>query len=173
MNAKTLIGLALAWALAAVGSAIGQKIVEEQPYYLRHDKRLHVRLNLDVETPKLAHVVEKLRQATGLDLTVDEALSDHAPDFGVIQHSKAGWQAWQLMELVAQKDLQKGYWDQTERGYTLRSDVAIPPKPKPVPAPTDQLRFREWLIYLLALLFASSFVLWVARRRATRARPAG
>src|SRR5262245_49297407 len=107
--------LVLTTLVVSAATARGQEVLEENPYYLRSDPQLQVRLNLDTERPKLAHIVAKLRDATGLELTVDESLSDHDPDFDSIQPSQNGYRAWQLMELVAEKDLQSGYWEKTEK----------------------------------------------------------
>ncbi|HEY7158549.1 MAG TPA: hypothetical protein VH575_31685 [Gemmataceae bacterium] len=100
-------------------SAPMQKTLKENPYYLRADKKLQVSLNVEADHPKLSQVIAKLREATGLDIAIDDSLQNHDPNFGHIQTSKRGYRAWQIMEMVAKKDLQNGCWEKTDQGYRL------------------------------------------------------
>jgi hypothetical protein len=157
--------LALAVLLASAGFSPGQKILEENPYYLRADPRLQVSLNVEAEHPKIAQIIAKLCDATGLVLTVDSDLKDHQPDYGVILPSKKGYHAWQLMEMVAQRDLKRGYWDKTDQGYRLMgtSGLAAPsPAAARSAASTDSgvsgpLR---WWLTGCSLLFIVAFLCW-------------
>jgi hypothetical protein len=150
--------------IVSASSAPGQRVLDENPFYLRSDERLQVRLNVDAEHPKLAQIVAKLRDATKLELVVDETLNNHDPDFGHIQPSKSGYFAWQLMEMVAKKDLQRGYWEKTSGGYRLRGGFVVPPSPRPKEAPEQQSALSSALIISLGVLVASLFALLLARR---------
>src|ERR1700687_3879965 len=108
---------ALTLLLVGAGQSPGQKVLDENPYYLRSDPRLQVTLNVESRTPTIAQIIASLREATGLDLTVDPSLQNHQPDYGVLQHSQRGFHAWQLMEMVAQRNMERGYWDKTDKGY--------------------------------------------------------
>src|SRR5436309_2525042 len=93
--------------------------LERNPFYLRADPALNAYLNVQPDRPKLSHIVAKLSEATGLEITVGEGLKNYDPDYGYIQPSKPGFHAWQIMELVAKKGLQYGYWEKSKQGYRL------------------------------------------------------
>ncbi len=109
MRFITLMTVNLSLLLACPGVSLGQKVLAENPFYLRSDNRLQVALNVQGEHANLAQIVASLRQATGLELNIDGNLQHHQPDFGVIQPSNTGFRAWQLMEMIAKKDLENGY----------------------------------------------------------------
>ena len=56
------------------------------------------------------------------------SLQAHNPDYGVILPSQPGYHAWQLMEMVAKRDLQQGYWEKTDTGYRLMG-ISVAPRP--------------------------------------------
>ena len=127
MRSVLVIVFALLALQPATSNSPAQKVLEEKPYYLRADKRLWVTLNVEPDHPKLAQIVAQLGAATGLSIAVDRSLDNHAPDYGYIQPSKRGYYAWQIMEMVDRKDLQKGFWEKTARGYRLvGTSLAVP-----------------------------------------------
>jgi hypothetical protein len=139
MRSVAAMALALVAELACASLALGQKILKENPYYLRSDSRLQVSLHLEAEHPKLAHILARLHDATGLDIAVAENLQDHDPDFGYVQPSKQGYYAWQIMEMVAKQDLPNGYWEKTERGYRLVAPSLVANLPTPPEEGTSRL----------------------------------
>jgi len=180
MRFKVETALALAVLLLVnAGLARGQKVLEENPYYLRADKRLQVTLNVEAEHPKLAQIVASLRDVTGLDLTVDASLQDHEPDYGVILPSKKGYHAWQLMEMVAKRGLEYGYWEKTDQGYRLKGELKGDSVTAVAQSPPDEERPRlslKWLlgiggallVLLLVLMALRQRGAWIARRASAR-----
>jgi prepilin-type N-terminal cleavage/methylation domain-containing protein/prepilin-type processing-associated H-X9-DG protein len=153
----------LALLLLCASRAPAQKILKENPYYLRSDERLQALLNVEAEHPKLSQVVAQLRGATGLDVEVGESLHEHDPDFGYIQPSKNGYHAWQIMELVAKKDLQGGYWEKTARGYRLvGTSLALRAQPRP-----EDSSLFAWLVGIGIVLFSVLMIVVVVQGKKT------
>ncbi|HEY7428206.1 MAG TPA: hypothetical protein VH682_28490 [Gemmataceae bacterium] len=148
-------------------SAPAKKILEENPYYLRADKRLQVSFNVESKHPKLARIIAKLRETTGLDIAVDENLHDHDPDYGYIQPGKGGYYAWQIMEMVAKKDLQNGYWEKIGEGYRLAgtSVAAAKSQVRTRPAVSASRRSLPWRLLLTGVFLVVTLVLIVIRLR--------
>ena len=168
--------LVLLVVLAGADLASGQKILEENPYYLRADPRLQVTLNVEAEHPKLAQIIAKLRDATGLGLAVDSDLKDHQPDYGVIQSSKNGYHAWQLMEMVAKRDMIRGYWNKTDQGYRLMGTSVAPAPPlaaTPSAASTDNgvSGSLRWWLTGGSLLFIVPLACWSVYQLQKKATP--
>ena len=111
--------LVLSGALIGGSLTRGQEIRKENPFYLRNDKKLQVYINIEPDHPKLAQIIADLSEATGLFIAVDEHLRNHDPDFGYVQSCNPGYHAWQIMEILAKKDLLDGFWEATEGGYRL------------------------------------------------------
>lgn len=161
------MGIVLTLLVPVAVCAQGPRVLDENPYYLRSDPRLQVRLNLDSDHPRLGDIVATLHDATGLVLTVDEGLGNHNPDFGSIQHSKSGYRAWQLMEMVARKGLQNGYWEKTSGGYRLKAEASRPsvtssPRPNKERDPSE---FRSGLVSAMAVLVVGLVVMLALRVR--------
>jgi hypothetical protein len=156
MRSRTDTILLLATLLVGAGSSHAQQGLQENPYHLRSDERLQVRLNLDTERPKLPEIIAKLREVTQLDLAVDESLSGHDPYFGTIQPSENGFRAWQLMEMVAKRDLQKGYWEKTDTGYRLRGQstqpAATPPDKQADPSGLSPIWFVTGILIVVLVV---------------------
>src|SRR5262245_1176579 len=67
---------------------------------LRFDERLSPTIHVGPRKTSVEHILELLRGATGLDITLGDSLKDHQPDFAV-QGGPNGWHAWQLMGILA------------------------------------------------------------------------
>jgi hypothetical protein len=150
--------------LVDVVLAHAQAVLKENSYYLRVDRRLQVRLNVEARHPKLSHILARLSEATGLEMTVTSQRQDHEPDVGHIQPSKKGYYAWQLMELVARKELQQGYWEKNSDGYRL-TGRAIEAAPPVVAASQGKSHFIPGLIVLALVQSAVLLILILLRRK--------
>jgi hypothetical protein len=89
-----------------------------EPKGLRGDPRLRVRVTVEGTNPRLADVLARLQEATGLKMTLEEALARHDPAFGQVALRDAP--AWSVMMMVAHAQLSDGRWEATEEGYRLR-----------------------------------------------------
>jgi len=168
MRAGIRIVLVLAVQLVGANLVPAQKVLDENPYYLRADPKLQVSLNVEADHPKLSQIVAKLRDVTGLDIEVDGGLQEHAPDYGVIQPSKGGYYAWQIMELVARKDLQHGYWEKNDWGYRLvGTSLATVAQPRPEGTDFDRLLSLSALL-LAGLAIAIGLYYWKSGKSARR-----
>jgi hypothetical protein len=170
MRSAMYMVLALASQLIGDAPLPAQKILEENPYYLRADKKLQVSLRMEANHPKLSQIIAALHDATGLDIAIDERLQGHDPDFGYIQPSRHGYHAWQIMEMIAKKDLQHGYWEKTEEGYRLTGSMPLPTVSKGNPL-SQNLRFAQllWTYFLsLAPLVVVLAIVLIRRRRQTQ-----
>jgi len=98
------------------------------PFELRRDRRLAVLVIVGGDKPKLEEILQSLRGATGLLLTVADNLADHEPDFGKVNLG-AHPRAWQVMEMVAHRQLRNGRWEKTENGYRLTGHSLVPVRP--------------------------------------------
>lgn len=137
---------------------------KERPVNLRGDPRLKSLVALADARPKLAVLLDELRGATRLELTLAEQLAGHNPDFGVIS-TKNPYYAWQLMNLIAEKELRDGRWEKTDTGYRLTGTSLGSPDAPP-----------RWNVSLLialgALGVAGAGVAYQMRRR-RKVRQAG
>ncbi len=116
MNGRSIVLLVAVLSQASPASAQERRV---NTNYLRADARLQARVQVDPDRPSLTHILGRLREATGLDLTLDQNLQDHRPRFGRVQPARRGYLAWQLLELVAEKGLEGGEWKPTPRGFYL------------------------------------------------------
>ncbi len=142
-----------------------QKTKKPAPWLgLRQDPRLAVLVTLGGDNPKFEEVLQRLREATGLDLTIADNLADHEPDIGQLKLGDRP-RAWQVMELVAHRQLQGGRWEKTENGYRLTGDSLA------LRQPTTNLFvvLLVWLLPGIAILGAAGFYL---RRRKRASLPA-
>ncbi len=155
MRSATRMVFGLAVLLAGAPRAPAQEIRKEKPYYLRRDEQLQAALNVEADHPKLSHIIVRLREATGLDIEVSSGLAHHDPDFGHVQPSKKGYRAWQLMEMIARRDLQIGHWEKTPGGYRLVG-MSVAPVVQPLP---DDGHLLGWLLAVCFGLLGFLFVL--------------
>ena len=89
-----------------------------------------------------------------------------------------GWQAWQLMELLQDKEMTDGRWEKTEDGYRLTGISKVAPARA---ATTDDPQASNYLgtlivIGAVALLAVSGGLILVSVRRSRRSaavQPAG
>lgn len=163
---RSIVGIVLSLLaqLSVAELSLGQKVLKENPYYLRGDARLQVFLNVEPEHPTLSQIIARLHEATGLDLTIAENLRHHQPDYGHIQPSTPGYRAWQIMEMVSKRKLEDGHWEKTDQGYRLVG-TSLLPDPKVVENVSPSTR-RWWVIAaLLVLLVAFSAVATLRIRR--------
>src|SRR5207249_2539861 len=101
-----------------------------EKFYHRLDPKLQVKHNLVEANPKLGNLLERLRKATGLTMTLADNLTYHEPEMGVMQMPNAS--SWSLMELIALMDIDNGRWEKTDTGYRLTGQSkALRPPPRP------------------------------------------
>lgn len=81
------------------------------------DVRLHERLTIMENMPQLRHLLARLETATGLKFTLTDELADHEPNLGHLQLKNV--RAYSVMEVIAERDLEKGRSEKTEKGYRL------------------------------------------------------
>jgi len=98
---------------------------------LRFDQRLWARAHVD-RKPTVAHIIEKVREATKLDITIAPELKGHEPDLGVVLPEEKGWYAFQLMSFPL-KQLENGRWEKTATGYRLEGKSLLSPPPTSTP----------------------------------------
>lgn len=105
---------------------------QADPYHLARDPRLTVPVTMVLERAELREVLQGLREATGVTLTLDKRLERHDPELGSLEMRKAP--AWTIMKLVAQKQLDDGRWEKDGDGYRLVANASLHEKPLPAPA---------------------------------------
>ena len=127
------------------------KETDEHPY--RRDKRLNVYVQVEPKRPSVAHVIGRIKEATGVVIEMSPELVHHAPDLGYISPHPKGVFAWQLMDHLGKKDIDNGRWERTKTGYRLTGVSRVPPEPEQVmpvdmPAPPPGEHFSPWWIAL-------------------------
>jgi hypothetical protein len=108
-----------------VGKAAGTSHSEPDPWYLRRDPKLQVKLPMEVTRPSVQELLERIERATNLKLTLAKNLEKHQPDFGEFQMRLA--YAFNVMEIMEKKDLTDGHWVKTTDGYRLegKSNIVV------------------------------------------------
>ena len=97
-----------------------KKIPDNPP---RQDKRLFVLVKIESTRPSMEHVLQRIKEASGVHVEAVSALAGHAPDLGYIE---AGVDAIQLMGLLAKIEIQNAHWEKTATGYRLRGISTVP-----------------------------------------------
>jgi hypothetical protein len=87
------------------------------PSIFRFDPELRFSAGLQLNNPKTREILEKLEHASGLSMGADTSFFKHEPDYGSLQLPKAS--TWQVMEMLAQKQLLPARWDKVMGGYYL------------------------------------------------------
>ena len=152
--------------LLTTGWAVGQE-PPRNTNYLREHPALQVRVKVQTKQPSLEHLIAQLHEATGLQFELDDNLKQHQPDFGQLMPSKKGFRAWQIMEMIADTDLDDGVWEPTRQGYRLTAATTLKPSP---PA---AFNLSTYLIVGNLVLLAAVVLLVIAwRRRRSRQRSA-
>ena len=82
--------------------------------------------------PAVAHILQRIQEATGAEMTIAPELEKHLPDLGYIEQGKKGNYAWQLMEIVAKREIANGRWEKTAAGYRLCGVSTVPTGKGPV-----------------------------------------
>jgi hypothetical protein len=95
---------------------------------LRLDKRLAVPVDFNLKSPTIAHMLERIQAATGLEIVLSKELEGHAPSMGSFQPGPKGFMAWQLMESLRLRQLENGRWEKTANGYQLLGESTFNPK---------------------------------------------
>lgn len=131
------------------------KSSKSDPFYLRRDPRLNAKLRLVEVSPSLHSVLGRLESATGLKITVDDALASHQPDLGDMQLPDV--HAWGVMELIAKAQLAEGRWDKTATGYRLMGSSTVP-----APVLTADSRMTVAFIALAVILALLAFHLTIS-----------
>ena len=85
---------------------------------LRMDPKLRAKVPVVGPKPQLDDLLEQLRTATELKMTLADNLTYHDPKFVELQggHNATAWIA---MGLIARTDLDDGRWEKIEGGYRL------------------------------------------------------
>src|SRR5260370_14869206 len=89
---------------------------------LRGDERLRKKIPLDLKNPTNQEMLQALQKDAGLNLTLDQRLETEKPEFGRV---KSSFNVWQVMELMAQKQIHGARWDKIEDGYRLTSAAPL------------------------------------------------
>jgi hypothetical protein len=147
-----------------------KKIRDARP--LLQDKRLHAIVHVEPERPSVAHVLRRLKEATGLDMEIDPELEKHVPDLGYISPSAKGYPAWQLMEHLAKIEIENPRWEKTAAGYRLSGVSKVPPgrqlvtsDDQPPPPPRRPFPWLPTSGVAVALIVTGLGVGFVVRRR--------
>ncbi len=136
---------------------------------IRQDPRLHAKVTLNMANPSVAEIFARIKDASGVELAVSPQLRDHRPQLG---HIGSG-ACYNLMELLAEKDIENGRWEKTATGYRLTgiSRAAAAPAPvagdgPPVAAAPPVDRPFPWMLVITAGIFGVllmfGFAMWVA-----------
>lgn len=102
---------------------------EENRRLLAIDPKLQARVTIIANNPPLEEVLQRIREATGVALTLDPKIERHDPEFGSLQLPNTP--AWTVMGLIAEKDLVEGRWEQVADGYRLTAQSSLREKPLP------------------------------------------
>jgi prepilin-type N-terminal cleavage/methylation domain-containing protein len=134
------------------------------PFPLRLDPKLRAVVAFTETKPKIDLLMAGLSTATGLKICVADELQGHDPELGYVQpDAKEGWKAWQIMEMLQNRDLERGKWIKTAEGYSL---TGTPKKrSQEVASP------RIIAIILGVLLTAAGTLGYLRYRRRTKAPP--
>src|SRR5581483_11376988 len=81
-------------------------VAKENP--LRLDKRTYVWVTFRWKNPPLPHLLERLKEATGLKIDVASELASHRPDYGEFSPGPKGFYAWFVMSTIARTGLEGG-----------------------------------------------------------------
>jgi hypothetical protein len=97
------------------------------PHPLTKDKRLYAMVQVLPKRPSVAHLLRRMKEATGLEMEVEPGLELHVPDLGYLSPGPKGFFAWQLMEHLAKIEIDNGRWENTSTGYRLSGVSTVPP----------------------------------------------
>lgn len=148
----------------------GQPDGKPDVYYLTRDQRLWAKMSVQEDPTSLNVLLDHLRQATGMSITLADNLQQHEPLLGGISFNNA--RAWELMKLIESKDLKDGRWEKTADGYQLVATASLRERELPV---RPVAWWHSPLVFVPALLAVLMLVLGTIvlfrRRRATDAKP--
>jgi hypothetical protein len=85
---------------------------------LRRDRRLSTQVALTSKNPPQKEILESLRNATGLNVTIADELAVRPPNYGEVQLLAVP--ACSVMEWIAQKEKRGAEWHKIKDGYELR-----------------------------------------------------
>ncbi len=103
--------------LTGVPAAAEGKTAKGDPYYLRRDPKLQVRVDVRGLNPAVPALLDHLHARTGLTLALHPDLEGHRPQLGSVQ--LAGARAFTVMEMLAEQQMEGGHWDKVADGYQL------------------------------------------------------
>lgn len=131
---------------------------------LRADARLYRPLTVSLSEPTVEEVLEQLREATGVSLSID---SDNVETkdpafFNVRLHNMP---AWAVMQQLARSKVVEGKWVEAGEGYQLVGTV----QPRPVAPPAAGLGVVGWMLLALGLVLALLIGWFLMRVRRTAA----
>jgi hypothetical protein len=128
--------------LLAGSSAHGQ---DESP---KEDRRLHARVRLSLRNPTFQELCKALREATGVQIAVDETLANHTAGYAFKVENLP---VWSVMDQMVKMKVANGHWERTGDGYRFVGEpsATTPPDPaRPTPPPPSPSRLVYWLIAL-------------------------
>ncbi len=87
---------------------------------------MYTLVKVEPNRPTVAHILEKVNKATGIELALASNLTAHAPDLGYINPNKDGHFAFHLLEMLAKVEIKNARWEKTASGYRLEGDSIAP-----------------------------------------------
>jgi len=140
---------------------------------LRDDPRLRMNLTIQLNQPKIDDILQKIRDATGVTLTV-ENVDTETPLYGSVS-----WQnttAWTVLRSIAETPRVQGDWEKVADGYRLRGTQAPQPvaaRPNALPSDTNAAVAapRSAILLCLGLFFTivvGAALAWALRLRERR-----
>lgn len=116
---------------------------------LRADARLYRPLTVSLSEPTVEDVLEQLREATGVSLSIDsENVETKDPAFfNVRLHNMP---AWAVMQRLARSKVVQGRWVEDGEGYQLVGTV----QPRPAATPSGGLGVVGWTLLALGAVVA-------------------
>lgn len=129
---------------------------------LRYDARLQSPLSGTVEKPSVEHILQRIRQATRLQMVCD--MNSDADKPFVMSISYHQTPAWSAMEQLAKSELVEGTWEPIEGGYRLVRHKRF--TPEPIPSEPRVTSLTVWYIAAAGVALAAiGAVLFRWRRR--------
>lgn len=123
------------WWRESIRHVNGRKVFHAKLVSVDSREKLEEWLRKDInrDNPTVQDVLAAVRDATGVQVSLDGTLESHQPFLGSVQMRETP--AWVLMKFIASK-LQEGQWEHFEGGYRLKAGGAFPPSGQQEPGLT-------------------------------------